>query len=126
YGRPPAWVPTPQSRLPDKEQGVEHDCLSEGNSQDRLHQDFGGRAWIASDRIRSFHADETHPHGCAECGQTDMQVSAQLCEQRNKHLDFPFVTFRPALAIQHGLAAEGNLTLERPRSYLPHADTSAA
>src|SRR5947209_14074264 len=64
-----------------EENGVEHDRFSEGNGQDRLDQNFRGRAWIASDRIRSFHSDQSHTQGCGKRRQTDVQISARLCKQ---------------------------------------------
>src|SRR4051812_38094350 len=44
-------------RLLHEEQGVEHDRLGEGDGEDRLDQDLGGRARVAADGVGGFHAD---------------------------------------------------------------------
>lgn len=47
----------------DKEEGVKHDRLREGDRENRLHQNGGGRAGITTDRGGRSHADETHANG---------------------------------------------------------------
>src|SRR5580765_7862482 len=83
--RAQGWLnPAPRGvLLADKEQSVEHDGFGEGNGQDRLYQDLGCRARIASDRFRSFHANETHTQGRAQRGQPYVQVSVQFRQQRH-------------------------------------------
>ena len=68
------------------------------------------RAGIASHRFRSLHADETHAEGRAERRQTDVQVSADFCQQGIA--TFPSLS-GSAAAIEHGQAAEIDFSVMR-------------
>src|SRR5947208_8287524 len=76
-GDSPSWLRA-WPRLPDEEQGVEHDRFSERDGQDRLDHHRRRGAGIASHCFRSFRTDEANREGSANGRETDVQVAAHV------------------------------------------------
>src|SRR3954464_8674926 len=65
--------------LAHEEQRVEDDGFGEGDREDRLHHDFGGRAGIPPDCDGSPLANQADTHRRAQRRQADVQTTGHRC-----------------------------------------------
>ena len=72
-----------------------------------LDQNLRGRPGIASDRVRSLHADQTHAKAAPIAANATCRFPVISANRgTGKHFGFPFIGFSSASAIEHGQAAK--------------------